>query len=86
MLICFLQDGSKVFTGGVSGEIFVSPGFEDTIDDFEPFTVGDEVLGFSISDEGRIFVAPKIEPGEEGCNEILAFKYDDTDGKIADGM
>ena len=67
-------------TGGVSGDIFVSSGIEDTIDDFEPFTTGDEVLGFSISEDGRIFVAPKIEPGEKGCNEVLAYKYEDGNG------
>jgi hypothetical protein len=44
------------------------------------FDIGEEVLGFSISDEGRIFVAPQIEPGDKGCNEVLAFKYDDGKG------
>ena len=47
--------------------------------------IGEEVLGFSISDEGRIFVAPQIEPGDKGCNEVLAFKYDDGKGNN-DGM
>ena len=49
------------------------------------FNIGEEVLGFSISDEGRIFVAPQIEPGDKGCNEVLAFKYDDGKGNN-DGM
>ena len=48
----YFKDGSKIVTGGVSGDIFVSSGIEDTIDDFEPFTTGDEVLGFSISEDG----------------------------------
>ena len=47
--------------------------------DLEPFNIGKEVLGSSISDEGQIFVAPQIEPGNKGCNEVLAFKY--VDGK-----
>jgi len=85
----YFKDGSKILTGGVVGDIFVFGGIEETIDDedFEPFNIGEEVLGFSISDEGRIFVAPQIEPGDKGCNEVLAFKYDDgkgnNDGTIA---
>lgn len=83
----YFKDGSKILTGGVVGDIFVFGGIEETIDDedYEPFNIGEEVLGFSISDEGRIFVAPQIEPGEKGCNEVLAFKYDDGKGNN-DGM
>ncbi len=82
--IKYFKDGSKVLTGGIIGDVFVFSGIEDTIDEYEAFTAGEEVLGLAISEDERIFVAPKIEPGDKGCNEVLAFKYEEFKG-VSDG-
>ena len=80
--IKYFKDGSsRVVTGGVVGDVFIFAGIEDTVEEFEPFTAGDEVLGLAICENGRILVAPKIEPGDKGCNEVLAFKYEDGKGR-----
>lgn len=84
----YFRDGSKILLGGIVGDVFICPGFEETgVDEFDPFNVGDEVLDLAITEDERILVAPRIEPGDKGCNEILAFKFEDgraeSDGTIA---
>ena len=79
----YFKDGSKVITGGADGDVHVFGAGIDKNDNFEPFLVGDEVLGLAIDSKDRIYVAPKIEPGDKGCNEVLAFKY--SENGVADG-
>ena len=75
----YFRDGSKILTAGPDGDVNVFSGIDDNAG--EPFLAGDEVLGLCVNDQERIFVAPKIEPGFEGCNEVLAIAIKDGKGE-----
>lgn len=74
----YFPDGSKVLTGGPDGDIRVYGGIkDDELMDLEPITAGDEILGAVADDQGRIYVAPKIPPGDKFCNEVVTFVLKD---------
>ena len=60
----YFPNGSRILTAGPDGNVNVFTGIDDN--DGQHFSVGGQVLGLTVNEQERIFVAPKIEPGDPG--------------------